>query len=80
MKKLPVSQQIINSPVYRDAYNDLVEEYVEHMMENFSLKDLLMMASDMIRENISGTDEDEVISTIRENAEYLLVDTFWETE
>jgi len=45
---------------------DLLEAYIDRILDNMSTKDLMRLVGDQIEENLSGYSDEELISEIEE--------------
>ena len=44
----------------------LIEEYVDRILDNMSTKDLMRIVGDQLEENLSGYSDDELLSEVQE--------------
>ena len=52
--------------------NELTEQFVEHLVEGFDVKDLVRIVSDYLTENCNEMSESDLLAQIREVAPHLL--------
>jgi len=53
---------------------ELLEAYVDRLLENMSTKDLMRIVGDQIEENLSGYSDEELIAEVEEYYPELLED------
>jgi len=53
---------------------ELLESYIDRILDNMSTKDLMRIVGDQIEENLSGYSDEELISEIEEYYPELLED------
>jgi len=55
-------------------HQELLESYIDRILDNMSTKDLMRIVGDQIEENLSGYSDEELISEIEEYYPELLED------
>jgi len=53
---------------------DLLEAYIDRILDNMSTKDLMRLVGDQIEENLSGYSDEELIAEVEEYYPDLLED------
>jgi len=53
---------------------ELLEAYIDRILDNMSTKDLMRMVGDQIEENLSGYSDEELIAEVEEYYPELLED------
>jgi hypothetical protein len=48
------------------ARNDLIEAYVDRILDNMSTKDLMRIVGDQLEENLTGYSDEELLSEVQE--------------
>jgi hypothetical protein len=57
---------------------DLLDAYIDRVLDNMSTKDLMRIVGDQIEENLSGYSDEEIIAEISEYYPELLEDACYE--